>query len=130
MDAVFIFNNLKVDTFHLKDAPFPGFEILTWEHESFLHGTLWDLGVDAGYTEIGLNNVYGQIWITEYPNQLLELNEFLGYPNITSPKRKKVTIHSSADMINEELDCIVYTLNTIKSEYKIIKDGKWQLKRL
>ena len=70
MRAYFIFNNLKVNTFALYDSPFPGFELLTWDHETFVDGTLWDIGDDAGYTPIGITKVYGQIWLAQDVNQV------------------------------------------------------------
>ena len=78
MKAFFIFNNLKVNTFLLQDSPFPGFDVLTWEHQSFIDGTLWDIGNDAGYTPIGITKVHGQIWTTDNTNQIDELEYFIG----------------------------------------------------
>jgi len=129
MQAIFIYNNLKVDTFNLRDQPFPGFELLTWEHESYIHGTLWDIGLDAGYTEIGIDNVYGQIWLTDSIDPLQELLYFLGYPNRTYRKKMRAIINDDNNLIKEQIDATVYILKEIRPEYKRINDGKWFLKR-
>ncbi|NBP56314.1 hypothetical protein EBU71_07245 [bacterium] len=129
MQAIFIYNNLKVDTFNLRDQPFPGFELLTWEHESYIHGTLWDIGLDAGYTEIGIDNVYGQIWLTDSIDPLQELSYFLGYPNRTYQKKMRAIINDDNNLIKEQIDATVYILKEIRPEYKRINDGKWFLKR-
>lgn len=128
MPALFVYNNLKVDTLQLKDQPFPGFELLTWDHESFVHGTLWDTGIDAGYTEIGLDNVYGQIWITEKYDAIDELSFFLGYPQRTYSKKLKVTIKAE-DLISETIEALVFPLRKIEPHFNRIHDGRWFLKR-
>lgn len=129
MPAFFIFNNLKVNTFSLQDRPFPGFELLTWEHESFVDGTLWDLGHDAGYTPIGLTKIYGQIWITEDSQKMSDLEYFLGVPSgLTEPMLTKAYIITHD--VGEKIDTVIYRLREIKSIYKIVPDGKWIIKRV
>ncbi len=128
MRAYFIFNNLKVNTFVLQDQPFPGFELLTWDHESLVDGTLWDIGGDAGYTPIGLHQVYGQVWIAHDTNQITELEYFLGvYSGLTEPMQTKAYIHS--DGVLDILNVVVYRLKDIKSIHTIVPDGKWSIKR-
>lgn len=127
MQAIFVYNNLKVDTFNLKDQPFPGFDLLTWEHESYVHGTLWDIGVDAGYTEIGIDNVYGQIWITEHNDAFNDVAFFFGYPKLTYTKKMKVVI--TEDGLTEKIDAFVFPLKKIEPHFNRIVDGKWLLKR-
>ena len=128
MAAYFIFNNLKVNTFSLYDSPFPGFELLTWDHESFVDGTLWDIGDDAGYTPIGITKVYGQLWLPQDVNQVPELENFLGVNSgLTEPMKTKCSI--IANDIAERLDVIIYRLRRIDTNYTIVHDGKWMIKR-
>lgn len=128
MSAYFIFNNLKVNTFSLYDSPFPGFELLTWDHESFVDGTLWDIGDDAGYTPIGITKVYGQLWLAQDLNQISELEYFLGvHSGLTEPIKTKCSI--IANDIAERLDVIIYRLRRIDMNYTIVHDGKWMIKR-
>lgn len=129
MRVFFIFNNLKVNTFTLQDEPFPGFELLTWEHESFVDGTLWDIGNDAGYTPIGITKIYGQLWIAHDMQKINELEYFLGAKSgLTEPMVTKVYI--ICDEIGEKVDATIYKLRDIKSIYKIVSDGKWLIKRV
>lgn len=128
MRLFFIFNNLKVNTFALQDEPFPGFELLTWEHESYTDGTLWDIGTDAGYTSIGLSKVQGQLWLAHDLQQIKELEYFLGAKTgLTEPISAKITVQD--DYFAEKIDAIIYRLREIKSIYNIIPDGKWIIKR-
>lgn len=128
MRAVFIFNNLKVNTFDLRDEPFPGFELLTWEHESHTDGTLWDIGLDAGYTPIGVTKVHGQIWLAHDIQQISELEYFLGvHSGLTEPTKTKIFVKD--DFGYERIDATVYKLREIKSAYNIVYDGKWMIKR-
>jgi hypothetical protein len=128
MRAVFIFNNLKVNTFTLQDEPFPGFELLTWEHESYTHGTLWDIGFDAGYTPIGITKVHGQIWLANDVQQISELEYFLGVNSgLTEPIKSKICVQDNFTV--EKLDATVYKLREIKHAYNIVYDGKWLIKR-
>jgi hypothetical protein len=128
MQAFFIFNNLKVNTFNLKDEPFPGFELLTWEHESFTNGTLWDIGFDAGYTPIGICKVHGQVWLSHDTQQISELEYFLGVDSgLTEPLKTKIFIQDEIGL--EQIDATVYKLREIKSAYNIVYDGKWMIKR-
>jgi len=128
MRAYFIFNNLKVNTFALYDSPFPGFELLTWDHETFVDGTLWDIGDDAGYTPIGITKVYGQIWLAQDVNQVCELENFLGVPSgLTEPMTTKCYI--IANDIADTIDAVIYRLRRIDANYSIVHDGKWMIKR-
>jgi gamma-glutamylcyclotransferase (GGCT)/AIG2-like uncharacterized protein YtfP len=128
MRAFFIFNNLKVNTFNLKDQPFPGFELLTWEHESYTNGTLWDIGFDAGYTPIGISKVHGQLWLAHDLNQISELEYFLGVDSgLTEPLTTKIFIQDEFGL--DRIDATVYKLKQIKTAYNIVYDGKWMIKR-
>jgi gamma-glutamylcyclotransferase (GGCT)/AIG2-like uncharacterized protein YtfP len=129
MKAFFIFNNLKVNTFLLQDSPFPGFDVLTWEHQSFIDGTLWDIGNDAGYTPIGITKVHGQIWTTDNTNQIDELEYFIGAKSgLTEPIKTKCYILDDDNI--ETIHATVYKLIEIKNIYSIIHDGKWMIKRI
>lgn len=128
MRLFFIFNNLKVNTFALQDQPFPGFELLTWEHESYADGTLWDIGPDAGYTQIGVSKVYGQLWLAHDLQQIKELEYFIGAKTgLTEPIPAKITVQD--EHFVEKIDAIIYRLREIKNIYNIIPDGKWIIKR-
>lgn len=128
MKAFFIFNNLKVNTFLLQDEPFPGFELLTWENESFIDGTLWDIGDDAGYTPIGMTKVHGQLWLSNNSQQINEFEYFVGAKSgLTEPIKTKCHILTN-DFV-DTLDVTVYRLIEIKNIYNIIHDGKWLIKR-
>lgn len=128
MGAFFIFNNLKVNTFNLKDEPFPGFELLTWEHESYTNGTLWDIGFDAGYTPIGISKVHGQIWLSHETQQISELEYFLGvHSGLTEPIKTKIFVQDVFGL--DTIDATVYKLREIRSAYNIVHDGKWTIKR-
>ncbi len=128
MRPFFIFNNLRVDKFHLSDMPFPGFELLTWEDHTRAFGTLWDLGVDAGYTPIGKSFVNGQLWLAHDLNQINELEYFLGaHSGLTEPHKVEVIIQK--DDINEKVTATVYKLTKISTQYKIVSDGYWLIKR-
>lgn len=128
MRAYFIFNNLKVNTFALQDQPFPGFELLTWEHESFVDGTLWDIGFDAGYTPIGITQIQGQVWLAQDIQQVSEFEYFTGAKSgLTEPMTTKCYVLS--DGFVDELSVIIYRLREIKSIYNIVHDGKWIIKR-
>lgn len=129
MDCYFIYNNLKVNTFILQDQPFMGFELLSWDHESFTYGTLWDIGIDAGYTKIGLGKVYGQVWTTKDYSKLNEFQDILGiglgrFELVEIP----VTIQYDK-LLSENIKAYTPQLNTIKTDYEIVKDGKWSIKR-
>lgn len=129
MRAFFIFNNLKVNTFALQDEPFPGFELLTWEHESFVDGTLWDIGNDAGYTPIGITKVHGQLWLAQDTQQISELEYFLGVQSgLTEPMSTKVFIQTHD--VAERIDAVIYRLRNINTNYLIVHDGKWMIKRV
>jgi hypothetical protein len=129
MKAYFIFNNLKVNTFTLQDEPFPGFELLTWDHESFIDGTLWDLGSDAGYTPIGITKVHGQIWLAHDVQQISELEYFIGAKSgLTEPITTQCYILNEG--FTEKIDTVVYRLREIKTIYNIVSDGRWIIKRM
>lgn len=128
MRTYFIFNNMRVDKFRLYDAPYPGFELLTWEDHTKTFGTLWDIGDDAGYTSIGNNFVKGQLWLANDLTKIDELEYFLGAKSgLTEPHKIKVYIQK--DDIMEQVDAIVYKLKKIETIYKIVNDGYWSIKR-
>lgn len=128
MRAFFIFNNLRVDKFRLEDAPFPGFELLSWEDHTRTFGTLWDMGPDAGFTTIGRSFVSGQLWIAHDLNQIAELEYFLGAKSgLTEPCMVKV--HVNNPEVCEEVNAIAYRLKKIDKTYNIVSDGYWSIKR-
>lgn len=130
MRTYFIVNNLKVNTFLPHDAPIPGFDLLAWENECFTFGSLWDLGLDAGYTSLGKGNVRGQLWLAENLDSIKELEYFLGAQSgLTEPHKVKVTIHSGNPPLIETLDAIVYRLTKIRENYKLLNTDNWWIKR-
>ena len=120
---------MMVDTFQLSDKPFPGFELITWEHQSKTPGTLWDMGIDAGFTLIGRGMVSGQLWFAHNIDKIRELDYFMGVDSgLTEPVKTKVSVDDGDLVVN--LEAIVYRLKEIKSIYNIVGDGKWLLKRM
>ena len=129
MYCYFIYNNLKVNPFLLYDQPVSGFEILSWDNQSWTNGTLWDIGVDAGYTRIGKGSVYGQIWLTRDVNKIPDLEDMLGvYRGLREPVEVDVSLEIEPSVI-EHIKAITFQLKTISNEYKIVNDGKWLIKR-
>jgi hypothetical protein len=129
MFAVFVPNNLKVDPFHLRDQPVPGFDLLTWDHQSYVFGTLWDIDGDAGISEVGIDRVYGQVWTYDHGDQLKVLYEYFGAPKISYPVVRKVYIEDKDDLINEKISATIFLLSKILPQYTMIRDGRWSLKR-
>lgn len=127
MSFYFIYNNLKVNPFILQDQPYPGFELLTWDNESWTDGTLWDLGLDAGYTKIGLGSVYGQVWKCLSHSREKELEDMFIHDNLLKPTEIKVLIQDIPPII---ITARTFQLNSILTDYKIISDGKWMIKRI
>lgn len=129
MYCYFIYNNLKVNPFLLYDQPVDGFEILSWDNQSWTYGTLWDIGVDAGYTRIGKGSVYGQIWLTRNVNKIPDLEDMLGvYRGLREPVEVNVNLEIEP-LVIEKIKAITFQLKTISNEYKIVNDGKWLIKR-
>ena len=114
--------------FTLSDVPFPGFELLTWDHETHVDGTLWDMGEDAGYTPIGITKVHGQIWLAQDTRQIPELENFLGVQSgLTEAMKTKCYVTS--DGITDVIDAVIYRLRSINAAYHIVHDGRWMIKR-
>ena len=126
MRTYFIFNNLKVHPFFLSDGPFPGFKLLTWDHESWTYGTLLDIGNDAGFTPIGHYKVFGQLWVADDMPKITELEDLLGV-NRGFMEPVKVLVNIETD-VKEKVDAITYRLKNIPSNYGIVEDGKWWIK--
>ena len=130
MRTYFIYNNLKVSPFIFGDAPIPGFELLTWDNESSIFGTLWDIGIDAGVTKIGKGLVYGQLWLAEDTNKIETLEEYMGVKSgLREPSPVDVQIQTKDGEIQEVIKAITFHLTKIRDYYKIVEDGKWQIKR-
>jgi len=127
--CVFIFNNLKVSPFLLGDAPPNGFELITYDNESYTPGTLWDIGVDAGMTRIGKGLVYGQLWknIDSFGYNLLK--DFVGI-NTGLNEEVIVPVTIDVDNIKTTISAVTFSLTRIHDSYKIIEDGNWMIKRL
>lgn len=112
------------------DAPIPGFDLLTWDHESSVPGTLWDLGHDAGLTKIGRGVVYGQLWVANNIDKICLLEEYMGvYSGLTEPTPVEVKVATNDGEIQEIVKAITFHLTNIQECYKIVEDGKWQIKR-
>jgi len=131
MSLYFIYNNLKVNSFVLHDTPYPGFELLTWDMESWTFGTLWDLGDDAGYSRIGKSDVKGQVWICKNKEKENELNKFFGVEiGLTEPVEINVNIKTNDNIVVEEVKAKTFALTKIQKEYTIVNDGYWMIKRV
>jgi hypothetical protein len=129
MYCYFIYNNLKVNPFLLYDQPYPGFELLSWETHSWTPGTLWDLGLDAGFTRLGNGVVYGQIWVAKDLSKIDELEDVLGvYRGLREPVQVEVSLQVDPPLI-EHIKATTFQLSKISSEYTIVNDGKWLIKR-
>lgn len=126
MEVYFIVGNLKANPFKLNTfPPIPGFRMLSWD--SWTYGTLWDLGEDAGYSLIGKDKVYGQLWIPEDYNQLTMLESFCGVDTgLTEPVDITVTFPVEDKLSTEELPAVTYALSKLSTEYNIVSDGKWR----
>lgn len=127
INCYFIYNNLKINPFILGDAPMPGFELLSWDVDSYTDGTLWELPFnDAGFTKIGIDKVHGQVWKLVDPKEEPFLRECFGvYKGLMSPVEIPVTIEiDKADI--ETLPAITFALNEIKPSYKLVRDGRWR----
>jgi hypothetical protein len=131
MAIYFIFNNLKVNTFILQDSPYPGFSLLTWDRESWTHGTLWDLGDDAGFTRIGNSDVKGQLWICKDSHKEKDIYKFFGVDlGISEPIDIEVKIKTHDDIVEEAITAKTFALTKIEENYRIINDGFWAIKRV
>lgn len=125
MSLFFIVSNLKVNTFILKDQAVPGFEVLCWK--AWTLGTLWELDYkDAGLSIPGHSKVYGQVWksIETNTQSIKLLEKYSGvYNGLTKLNKLPVTLETEN---NVQIQATTFTLNSIKSEYKKIEDGKWR----
>lgn len=129
MDCYFIYSNIKVNPFILQDQPYYGFSRLTWDTESWTYGTLWDIGVDAGYTKIGKGQVYGQLWTTEDHSKIRELESIFGVEKgLMEPTEVEVIVQPEP-LLKEKIKAVTFQLTSILNEYKIVNDGKWLIKR-
>jgi hypothetical protein len=131
MSLYFIFNNLKVNSFILQDTTYPGFELLTWEKESWTQGTLWDIGEDAGFTIIGKSNVSGQLWICRDVQKEKEIYNLFGVDSgISQPIDIEVKIKTQEDLVEETIKAKTFALTKILESYRIVNDGFWTIKRV
>lgn len=125
----FIYGNLKVSPFFLKDSPVPGFELVTWDHQSWVYGTLYDIGDDAGFTPIGKDKVHGQVWRTDSIYNVYDLAKYSGvYDGLTEEVDLKVKIEDEG--LEQILKATTFRLTEIKSEYNIVRGGHWIPKRI
>ena len=125
MRSFFVFSNIKVNTFLPSDRPLPGFRLITYESESWVEGTLLDLGRDAGYTPIGHTQVFGQIWYAEEPDSVDLLLDMVGIKSGMN-ELFEVPVYTVSD---DTLNAFTYRLTTIPHGSDIVRDGKWTIKR-
>lgn len=126
MELIFVYNNLKAHPLKpLSDAPIPGFRVLSWE--ALVHGTLWNIGGDAGLSTLGLNSVKGQLWIPDTYDKYNLLKSFCRVDEgLTEPKKLKAKFKIDPhDLKFEELEVLTFTLTNIKPQYEIIHTGVW-----
>lgn len=125
----FVFNNLKVNSFLLGDAPLPGFELVAWD--CWTMGTLWSLNTigDAGFTTIGITKVHGQLWRMEDPKQVPMLEQCFGKDSgLVRPVDIDIVVDFEYD--KEKLKARTYALEMpvaqkLSPNYSIVADGKW-----
>ena len=126
-NAYFLFNNLKIDRLHQHDAPPAGFEVCVWDYNSWIDGTLFDIGGDAGFSPLGPDKVYGQIWIARDASAINQLYPFLGLSSLTEPYITKAQIDFQG--VRSELSVTAFKLKRIHNSYNVVKDGKWTIVR-
>ena len=124
MSCYFIYNNLKVHPFILGDGPLPGFELISWD--SWTIGTLWNIGEDAGYTRIGKDKVYGQLWKVEDYKELPFLEQCCGLESGRNEIIEVDLVVPIDDLINDNISASTFALKNISNDYTIISDGKWR----
>lgn len=124
--AYFIYNNLKVNTLLPGDSPFPGFELLTFDNESWTFGTLWNLGWDAGYSYLGKHQVKGQVWYVQNKDSISELEKYAGVKSgLMEPINVEVKIEALDGTIQDTVQAVTFRLKELKPEYKIVDSGFW-----
>jgi gamma-glutamylcyclotransferase (GGCT)/AIG2-like uncharacterized protein YtfP len=112
------------------DAPYPGFELVTYDNESFTYGTLWNIGKDSGMTRIGKGIVYGQLWRSTNNNSIEELIDFIDQRTGTLEKAiVTVEVKIQQYEIQTKIDAVTFFLTKIQKEYNIIDDGYWLIQR-
>lgn len=130
MDAYFIYNNLKVNTLMPGDAPLPGFNLLTYDQESWTTGTLWNLGEDAGFSHIGHHKVKGQLWTVERKADIEALESFSGVSSgLMEPVQIEVKIEAWNGEITETLQAVTFRLKELDPSYQVVTGGNWWIKR-
>lgn len=125
MNTYFIYSNIKVNTLHPNDGPFPGFKLVTYENESWTMGTLIDIGVDAGFTNLGHHRVYGQLWRAEDPNRLYEFEDIIGIRSGFN-ELIKIPVEVESEGI---IDALTYRIKNLPKPFEIIPSGRWSIKK-
>lgn len=129
MSLYFICSNLKVNPFILQDKPLPGFNLLSWDNETSVEGSLWELDCgDAAYSKIITTSVRGQLWKLEDPDpdNISFLEDCVGVSKgICAPLEVNVTVTIN-ELEKQQLRAITFALNRIIPNYKLIKDGRWK----
>jgi len=128
MDLIFVVNNLKVSPFLPYDRPIPGCSLLTYEHESYSTGSLYDLGKDAGFFREPQKLVRGQLWTIDSEKILDDLSLFFGESSGLT-KKCYHTIEISIDNVISKVSAMTFELTKIPKTAKIINDSNWTIKR-
>jgi gamma-glutamylcyclotransferase (GGCT)/AIG2-like uncharacterized protein YtfP len=130
---LFVYNNLKVNYLILGDQPYPGFDVLTYENQSFVRGSLYHLGSDAGFTCSGHTKVWGQIWISDTDDSFRELQEFVYPEGNIRPVLTKATIlekNEQGKVENIEVPVVVFTMTKVPMSAPRIDSGDWDIQRI
>ena len=124
MELFYIYNNLKVHPFKPLSAPaILGFEVLIWEATTT--GTLFDIGGNAGLITEGSYDIHGQVWKPENYDYYDFLVSFCGVDEDLT-EIKKIKVKAIIDQHKkEDLEVFTFSLKQVKSNYNIIKTGKW-----
>lgn len=106
----------------VRSKPPEGFQVLSWETESFVCGSLWDIGCDLGYTPEGFSAVSGQVWKAEAPELEKKLHEMIG--DHTFPIKTKAILKE----LDETIPVTVFCLKEVKPSF-IRLYNTWILKK-
>jgi len=120
----FIYNNLKVNPFVIQDKPFPGFELVTWDHQTSTIGTLLNLGFDAAYIEAGHMLVKGQLWKSDDRIACRKLEDVF----LTGDDFVMIDVKVCLSIEDEQVktDAITFALKQLKpGQYNPIPTGQW-----
>jgi hypothetical protein len=89
---------------------------------------MWDIGNDAGFTLIGNDQVFGQLWKLEDTSQSV-IHTLREYSGIESGLCEEIEIEVTVpldELATHDLPATTFALSRIINTYEIIKDGRWR----